>query len=62
MKGTSKNSCAAILHCLFPHLFAKNAHHKTIMSALFGFNLRKNPAQSCVPLVFRGALIIRNKK
>ncbi|GMO53569.1 MAG: hypothetical protein Ta2G_11700 [Termitinemataceae bacterium] len=58
MKGTSKNSCAAILHRLSPHLFAKNAHHKTIMSALFGFNLRKNTAQSCVPLVFRGALTV----
>ncbi|GMO47110.1 MAG: hypothetical protein Ta2B_29050 [Termitinemataceae bacterium] len=54
-KGTSKNSCAAILHCLFPHLFAKNTRHKPIMPAFFGFKLRKNPAQSCVPLVFRDA-------
>ncbi|GMO50754.1 MAG: hypothetical protein Ta2G_08450 [Termitinemataceae bacterium] len=29
-----------------------------VCPALFGFNLRKNPAQSCVPLVFRGALLL----
>ena len=43
------------LACLFPHFFAKNARHKPIMPALFGFKLRKNPAQSYVPLVFRAA-------
>ncbi|GMO53809.1 MAG: hypothetical protein Ta2G_12330 [Termitinemataceae bacterium] len=58
LMGTSKNSCAAILHCLLPHLFGSNAQQKTILLALFAFKLQQNPAQSCVPLVFRGALII----
>ncbi|GMO41142.1 MAG: hypothetical protein Ta2B_20910 [Termitinemataceae bacterium] len=42
MKGISKYSLAAILHCLLPHLFA--------------FKLQQNPTHSCVPLVFKGVL------
>ncbi|GMO30257.1 MAG: hypothetical protein Ta2B_11080 [Termitinemataceae bacterium] len=53
LMGTSKNSCAAISQRLSPHVFAKNARHKTFdgrlpaicghLTALFGFNLRRNP-------------------
>ncbi|GMO23129.1 MAG: hypothetical protein Ta2B_02210 [Termitinemataceae bacterium] len=55
--GTSKYSFAAILHCLLPHLFGSNAQQNPILLALFAFKLRQNPTQSCVPLVFRGALM-----
>ncbi|GMO39020.1 MAG: hypothetical protein Ta2B_18560 [Termitinemataceae bacterium] len=60
IKGTSKYSFAAILHCLLPHLFGSNAQQNSILLALFAFKLRQNPTQSCVPLVFRGALSINN--
>ncbi|GMO43266.1 MAG: hypothetical protein Ta2B_23780 [Termitinemataceae bacterium] len=56
LMGTSKYSFAAILHCLLPHLFGSNAQQNPILLALFAFKLRQNPTQSCVPLVFRGAL------
>ncbi|GMO26073.1 MAG: hypothetical protein Ta2B_06040 [Termitinemataceae bacterium] len=56
LKGTSKYSFAAILHCLLPHLLGSNAGQNPILLALFAFKLRQNPTQSCVPLVFRGAL------
>ncbi|GMO46039.1 MAG: hypothetical protein Ta2G_01040 [Termitinemataceae bacterium] len=56
LKGTSKYSCAAILHRLLPHLFGSNAQQKSILLALFAFKLQQNPTQSCVPLVFRVTL------
>ncbi|GMO47912.1 MAG: hypothetical protein Ta2B_30070 [Termitinemataceae bacterium] len=60
--GTSKYSFAAILHCLLPHLFGSNAQQNSILLALFAFNLRQNPTQSCVPLVFRGALSTKTRR
>ncbi|GMO41451.1 MAG: hypothetical protein Ta2B_21290 [Termitinemataceae bacterium] len=66
LQVTSKNSCAARLHGLSPHLFGSNARHSTFnlrlptmcghLLAFLSFKLRKNQTQSCTPLVFSDAL------